>query len=137
MLVSMFKAKMATFLALTTFVVIASTPITLYTYAGGPNTNTSTEFLDHVNGSIFATYTPGTASSYNATADPFLISQASPYELSFEAVIDPPPPAYGSTAGFTSTLSTVPEPGLYGIMAVGLSGLFVAVSRRRSRRTKP
>lgn len=53
------------------------------------------------------------------------------YEYSYAENGNPPgnPPG-GNQITFTATLT--PEPGFYGVLALGLSGLFVSVRRRRS-----
>ena len=41
-----------------------------------------------------------------------------------------------NSAGYSNTfLAPIPEPGFYGVLAIGLAGLFLAVKYRRGKET--
>jgi len=84
-----------------------------------------------------------TTSGPNSTTIKSTTSSSTPYYFSFDQALAAGQSldfavglgpqgqfSYDST-GFNATISATPEPGFYGVLALGLSGLILVLSRRR------
>jgi hypothetical protein len=112
--------------------------------SSGNNSGTATlsSLLDQTNpfdpftGSQYAS--TGGALAYNTTSDAVLsvtgnsISPLTPFSLTLKTVVTMVAGGANGTVNVNAALSAVPEPGFYGALAIGLSGLFAAVARRRT-----
>lgn len=109
-------------------------PLNVKVFTGGINpsggSTTASSLYDAAN-TVFAgtqlTSFTSAADSYNKTVFAGA-SPLAPYSLTLKSVLTA---TAAGTFGSTIQLTGVPEPGFYGALALGLSGLFAAVVRRR------
>ena len=98
-------------------------PISPATFSSIPATGWSSGFAFQTTDGIFQPYTwsGGDYTPYGPYA-------AGEYEYTLGTFYNPP----FANVPITFDVSAVPEPGFYGVLALGLSGLFVGVRRRRA-----
>jgi hypothetical protein len=78
-------------------------------------------------------YLPTTAPGFtqDETIGPLSPSPGNPYSLTFVATITPSAAAASGETFFGLTVAATPEPGLYGVLALGMIGLVVVWQRKR------
>ena len=94
--------------------------------AGGVSGNTGTITSNYPTGPG----TPGYFAGYSGSADTYpvpLITAGTPISTSEWADVGQ------NNRNYSLQVTTTPEPGLYGVLALGLSGVVVALTRRRRR----
>lgn len=79
------------------------------------------------------------ALTYNSSSDAEInvlggvVNPLTPFSLTLKSVVTMVAGGTNGTVNVDAALSAVPEPGFYGALALGLSGLFAVVARRRRK----
>jgi len=110
---------------------------------GGPNGsnvafsvfyNTSNTLFPSLGNHLVDSYTGSSGTTFDNIALSPLAPATSPYTLTLVAVISASPA--GQESSFSMMESAVPEPGFYGVLALGLGGMILAVQRKRKAASK-
>jgi len=113
---------------------IADGTVTLSAYYDPTNLINGTTATDPLHAILLSTFSSSGATYTNSKIGP-LTPSSSLYSLTLVAVVTHTQSALGQT-DLTMNESVVPEPGFYGVLALGLGGLILAVQRMRKATAK-